>query len=382
MEVSINILKAVNNRKYVNVKDYYELAFNTKRIWLSESLNIIFEKNRIYHIKLKSDEVIEGTIIQIGEDEFGPYIVFKRAILPPQKGELQINSVFFERQRIPKGYVVLKEVFAPDTIAGGKELIQYFEGHWPNFNCSTISIKKEDSNYILYLIKGYLGETAVELHLCNADVEKCIGDDCNNLEYFDNIEIRNLDIKKLDDFNYRIHIENSSVEYVNNDELTCNVVEHRNEVTINCRELKITYYNSFLRRLEEKGILLTRLYSDKDGYYSKADELRSKWLEAFTKNIDISDVNIDQLLWHIFSYERLPCLQREEADAELIKIKKETLYIFFNEGTMCYRLNNAEKFSVEDIDYFNDIYVTNEDFTWTYVLTHERAMCGPYFYSK
>ncbi|MBZ9634096.1 DUF4275 family protein [Clostridium sp. FP1] len=382
MEISINIIRAVNNNKYVNMKDYYELAFNVKRIWLSEPCNIIFEKNRIYSIKLKSDEVIEGSIIQIGQDEFGFYIVFKRAIVPSQKGELLNNSVFFERQRIPKGYAVLKEVFAPDTIAGGKELIQYCEGQWPNLNGSALSIKKEGSNYIFHLMKGNLGETAVELRLCNVYAEKCIGDDCNNLEYFDKEGIGYLDIKKLDDFNYTIHIQNNFMEFICIDELTYNSVEHRNEVTINCRELNITYYNSFLRGLEEKGIALTKLYSDKDVHYSKADELRSKWLETFTRNIDVSDANLDQCLWHIFSYGKLSCVQREDADAALIKIKKETLYLFFNEGTTCYRLNNAEKFTAENIDYFNDIYVTNEDFTWTYALTHERVTCGPYFHSN
>ncbi|MGH4123512.1 MAG: DUF4275 family protein [Clostridium sp.] len=381
MEISINIIKAVNNNKYVNMKDYYELAFNTKRIWLSEPCNIFFEKNRVYHIKLKSDEVIEGSIIQIGQDEFGFYIVFKRAIVPWQKGKLLNNSVFFERQRIPKGYAVLKEVLAPDTIAGGKEVIQYFEGQWPNFHGSTISIKKEDRNCIIHLMKGNLGETAVELRLCNADIGKCIGDDCNDLEYFNNIGI-NLDIKKLDDFNYTIHIQNNFMEFIRIDELTYNSVEHRNEVTITCSELNITYYNSFLRGLEEKGIVMTKLYSDKDDHYSEADTLRRKWVETFTRNIDISDANLDQCLWHIFSYGKLSCTEREEANADLIKIKKETLYVFFNEGPTCYRLNNAEKFTTDNIDYFNDIYVTNEDFTWTYVLTHERVTCGPYFYSK
>ncbi|WP_338081080.1 DUF4275 family protein [Clostridium tetanomorphum] len=107
-----------------------------------------------------------------------------------------------------------------------------------------------------------------------------------------------------------------------------------------------------------------------------------KWFKAFADNIDTNDIHIDQYLWHIFSYKRLNCLEGEEADARLISIKKKSLYVFFNNEKTCYELRNAMNFHPDDIRYYTDIYVTDKDFSWTYVITHETGSCGPYFYSK
>ncbi|WP_338115248.1 DUF4275 family protein [Oceanirhabdus seepicola] len=107
-------------------------------------------------------------------------------------------------------------------------------------------------------------------------------------------------------------------------------------------------------------------------------------MKVFTKDVDTKNIYLDCFLWHVFSYERLECLKGVEANKAFNDLKKNNIYIFFNEGEVVYKLSNSEKFTTDDLDYFEgvwpyeDAYVVDEDFSWTYVRTHE-SECGPYF---
>jgi hypothetical protein len=40
---------------------------------------------------------------------------------------------------------------------------------------------------------------------------------------------------------------------------------------------------------------------------------------------------------------------------------------------------NAAELKDTDFDLEDDIYISDINFTWTYVVTHEKEQCGPYF---
>lgn len=132
--------------------------------------------------------------------------------------------------------------------------------------------------------------------------------------------------------------------------------------------------------LKSKGILVSKLIG-------KRDELRKQWEEAFAKHLSKSQkrkIYLHQHLWHIFSYNKLSCLDEQKARDAFNKVKKNGCYIFYYDNQNVLLLGNARSLRAEDLikdvdDFLEDVYVVDTDFTWTYVLTHEEY-CGPYFY--
>jgi hypothetical protein len=122
------------------------------------------------------------------------------------------------------------------------------------------------------------------------------------------------------------------------------------------------------------------------------EEIKNKWIEVFaghlTERERIDEIYMDNLLWHVFSYEKIDCLEGTKARKAFDELKNKEYYIFFEDYIYdCYLLEYKDKyFEVLDCDkikakYFNkekDIYIVDKYFRWTYVNTHE-SYCGPYF---
>jgi hypothetical protein len=143
--------------------------------------------------------------------------------------------------------------------------------------------------------------------------------------------------------------------------------------------------NYFINNLQSKGIKCYELHSNSEE--KSAEKLREKWINSFLQDVDTNNIYIDQFLWHVFSFERLNAKTGADAKDCLDKAGSNTLYVFLNDAKMygkdiCYRIENAATFNHEMIQCYSDVYITNEDFTWTYVRTHEDGHCGPYFYKK
>ncbi|PEY99555.1 hypothetical protein CN326_23300 [Bacillus sp. AFS018417] len=132
--------------------------------------------------------------------------------------------------------------------------------------------------------------------------------------------------------------------------------------------------------LKSKGILVIELKN-------KSEELQKKWEEAFAKHLSKSQkskIYFYQHLWHVFSYNKIPCLEQQKARDAFNKVKKNGCYIFYQDKENALLLENAKSLKAENIlkeinGYIEDVYVVDADFTWTYVFTHEEY-CGPYFY--
>ena len=121
-----------------------------------------------------------------------------------------------------------------------------------------------------------------------------------------------------------------------------------------------------------------------------------KWLEAFAADVDRKFMGERVLssgnyLWHVFSWEAVPCLVGDDARAAFDAQEYDEAIMFKSgfswcedkltnqaEAALLENLHYTEKVTAEDIEKYNDTYIVAKDFSWTYVHTHEE-MCGPYF---
>jgi len=141
------------------------------------------------------------------------------------------------------------------------------------------------------------------------------------------------------------------------------------------------YRKDMESRLASKGILFEYISGSET-----VAELKSNWLTSFAAGIKTDDIYIDAFMWHIFSFERCPCIDGEEATNSFLSQNKSQCYIFFQHHDYAYYLENAATLTQNDlidgIDFrSSDLYVVSKRFNWTYVVTHE-SQCGPYYYHK
>ncbi|MFD1032821.1 DUF4275 family protein [Metaplanococcus flavidus] len=135
-------------------------------------------------------------------------------------------------------------------------------------------------------------------------------------------------------------------------------------------------------------------------------ELEQKWEEAFTQDISKSQkrkLGFKQCMWNVFSWEKIKCLEGTEAADAFDQQKKAGCYLFYSSEEEAIYLPNAKPIKAKNIIHAGspveeeaaidtkhnivnstdkclvDLYVVDEKFSWTYILTHEEDF-GPYFY--
>ncbi|MGN7761467.1 DUF4275 family protein [Paenibacillus sp. 22594] len=112
--------------------------------------------------------------------------------------------------------------------------------------------------------------------------------------------------------------------------------------------------------------------------------LRREWEKNFTSHMDESEkkeIFLDQFLWHVFSYNKMNMVTQNRAKDSFNNQLKVECYLFFQHHDHALLLEDLKTLKAEDFDKQNDIYITDKNFQWTYVKTHE-SQCGPYFYIK
>jgi hypothetical protein len=116
--------------------------------------------------------------------------------------------------------------------------------------------------------------------------------------------------------------------------------------------------------------------------------LRGKWTEKFAKHLSHAEQKaifltdqggVSGYLWHLFSYNKTDYLEGTLAEAEFNKIAKDSCFIFYQHSDDVLSITNAEKLKSVDVKEEMDIYVVDKEFNWTFVVTHESGLCGPYF---
>lgn len=118
--------------------------------------------------------------------------------------------------------------------------------------------------------------------------------------------------------------------------------------------------------------------------------VKERWLDAFAANVSEEDLGKRVLadgnyLWHIFSWNLVPCLKGDEA-RQALEGCETPFYLFYYEFPPA-DMPRVRPISKEELSALptecgafdgSDWYLVDKDFTWTYVHTHE-ADCGPYF---
>ncbi|MBT2696634.1 DUF4275 family protein [Bacillus sp. ISL-40] len=120
---------------------------------------------------------------------------------------------------------------------------------------------------------------------------------------------------------------------------------------------------------------------------NKGQELQKQWGEVFARELSKNQkrqIHYGQFMWHVFSYELLPCKKGQRARDAFDLVSKDECYIFYQNNQNALLIEKAASLKsnhiINEIDgYIHDVYVVDKDFSWTYILTHEEN-CGPYFY--
>ena len=117
----------------------------------------------------------------------------------------------------------------------------------------------------------------------------------------------------------------------------------------------------------------------------------NNWLYAFARDVDKAFIetyvtSACNFLWHIFSFEKAECLKDDEARAAFDSLVYEKAIRFHDGyGGKITDVTETGKIPAASLDKENrkwgarDVYIVAEDFSWTYVKTHENGWYGPYF---
>lgn len=119
-------------------------------------------------------------------------------------------------------------------------------------------------------------------------------------------------------------------------------------------------------------------------------DLIKKWLDAFGKDVD-ADIMEKWVtaeynyLWHIFTWGNALCLEGDEARQAFDELcYDEAIKFYDGYSNKISDISIVNKISAKSLDEEKgwDVFIVAKDFSWTYVRTHERDMCGPYFAGK
>lgn len=114
-----------------------------------------------------------------------------------------------------------------------------------------------------------------------------------------------------------------------------------------------------------------------------SQKLKTKWEETFASSLSTNEkkqIYIESFFWHIFSYEKVICKKNQDARKSFNETDKNIVIAFYQDHDDVLYFENATNLKDIDFDTHQDVYIVDVDFTWTYVVTHEKQQCGPYFY--
>ena len=113
-------------------------------------------------------------------------------------------------------------------------------------------------------------------------------------------------------------------------------------------------------------------------------EMIEKWIAVFGKDLEetmIEDhvTSEGNLLWHIFTWGNVPCMEEDEARKAFDALQYTEAFRFCGGySNQIEDLSIVGKTSAKEMDEApeSDVYLVAKDFAWTYVRTHEPL--GPY----
>lgn len=147
--------------------------------------------------------------------------------------------------------------------------------------------------------------------------------------------------------------------------------EKINDYNIHLSEYEYTQHR---KHLTSKGINFIPL--------EKASLIKAKWSKIFAASASAEEkknINFNQFRWHLFSFNILQAIKKEDARNHFNKCLKEKVYMFYQHNDEAYIIENAHLLKSTDFDMDTDAFIFDEKEKWTYIHTHEEQ-CGPYFY--
>ncbi len=113
----------------------------------------------------------------------------------------------------------------------------------------------------------------------------------------------------------------------------------------------------------------------------------NQWIRHFAKEVSKNDISLyvkDQYIWHVFSWNLL------DSDAFLVgdharraydeADKSNCIYCdMFGQNGVTDKLLDEYNSSKEIDSKITELYVISNDYSWTYIKTHENDIHGPYF---
>lgn len=116
---------------------------------------------------------------------------------------------------------------------------------------------------------------------------------------------------------------------------------------------------------------------------NNGNKLEQRWEEAFAKDISKSQkrkIAFKQCMWNVFSLGKIDCFNGQRAIDAFELQKKTGCYLICTSSEDAIYIPKANQLKVKDVTHIgSDLYIVDEYFTWTFVLTHEED-CGPYFH--
>lgn len=117
---------------------------------------------------------------------------------------------------------------------------------------------------------------------------------------------------------------------------------------------------------------------------SKFQLVKSKWIDCFAGNLTEgckADIYMENVLWHICSYNKVKCYDGDAARKIFNLLDKENVHAFeASEPPQVLFYKGASQLKDTDFDKEYDFYVVDDQYTWTYIKTH--ASLGPYLIFK
>lgn len=118
-------------------------------------------------------------------------------------------------------------------------------------------------------------------------------------------------------------------------------------------------------------------------------EFKKQWISHFANNISNSFLQKKvlgqgQFIWHIFSFKKVDeknFLQGDVARNAFDEVNRRGAEYFNQDENRPSIHKLSKEMDSKYIDDFSEFYVVAEDWSWTYIKTHEED-CGPYFYKK
>lgn len=118
--------------------------------------------------------------------------------------------------------------------------------------------------------------------------------------------------------------------------------------------------------------------------YNDNSLFKKRWEELFIGNLTEAEKNniyINDFLWHACSYNKINNISGKHAIQLFNKENKKDIIIFYQEKKYVFYLEDVCDFEYSDIKNEVDIYICDINFTWSFIITHEK-ICGPYFLKR